>query len=59
LPCRIVFEAKQPSLLLLFFAKRVYARYRFIASHSNTPCPCKEYYYTRLPSDIPQSSGKP
>jgi hypothetical protein len=40
---QVVFEAKLPSLLLLFLQKRACAQYRFTAHHGNTPCPHKEY----------------
>jgi hypothetical protein len=48
---------KALSSLLPLFAKRAYARYRFIAGHGNTPCLSKVYYHTRLPNDIAHSSA--
>jgi hypothetical protein len=39
-------------------AKRACVRYRFTASHGNTPSPQKEYYHSRLPSDIAHSSAR-
>jgi hypothetical protein len=58
LPPRVGVEMKALLPLLLLFAKRAHARYRFTAGHGNTPCSRKEYYHSRLPSDIACSSAR-
>jgi hypothetical protein len=49
---------KLPLLLQTLAAKKACTRCRFTAGYVNTPYLCKEYYHTRLLSDISQSFAR-